>query len=124
MKKYFCSKLTLIIFAFIALTLNVFSQENQCSSCEGKGYQTCIRCSGQGSYPCDQCDGKGGRWEICNCDNGIVHMPDGTTQTCNYCKGEGKKWHSCYNPNCSDGIAFCHFCKGQGTITCPVCKGK
>lgn len=118
------NKIILISFAvFVILFIpqSVNSQE-QCSSCNN-GLQTCIRCGGAGSYTCDQCGGAGGRWEICNCNNGLVNMPDGTIQKCDYCKGEGRKWHSCYNPNCSNGTAHCHFCHGQGTLVCPVCKG-
>ena len=102
---------------------NVNSQENPCNSCGGEGYQTCIRCGGAGNYSCDQCSGAGGRWEVCNCNSGYVTMPDQTVQVCNYCEGEGRKWHLCYNPNCSNGTAFCHFCQGQGNLLCPTCSG-
>lgn len=113
-----------LISAFIFLfSIQDLNAQEQCNSCSGIGSQNCIRCSGEGQYSCDQCGGAGGRWVICNCNNGIVNMPDGTTQVCDYCKGEGRKWHSCYNPNCNNGTAFCHFCRGQGALVCPVCKG-
>lgn len=117
------NKIILIFFAvFVILFIpqSVNSQE-QCSSCNN-GFQDCIRCE-NGSYTCDQCGGAGGRWVICNCNNGLITMPDGTTIKCDFCEGEGKKWYSCYNPNCNNGTAHCHFCHGQGTLVCPVCKG-
>lgn len=106
----------------LLLTNELFSQEYPCNSCAGSGMQDCIRCEG-GSYACPNCGGAGGRWEICNCNNGVVTMPDGTIQTCNYCLGEGRKWHSCFNPICNGGTVSCNFCGGQGFKLCPTCNG-
>lgn len=94
-----------------------------CTFCSGKGTVDCISCGGAGKYTCNQCSGAGGRWETCNCDNGYVKMPDGTTQVCSYCEGQGRKWHSCYNPNCASGEVFCNFCGGSGQKTCGTCNG-
>jgi len=120
------TKLVFISAFLFVLTLfftsDLSSQEYTCNSCAGQGFQDCIRCDG-GSYACPNCGGAGGRWEICNCNNGVVNMPDGTQQVCDYCKGEGRVWHSCYNPLCSGGVVTCNFCAGQGTKLCPVCNG-
>ena len=116
-----------VLFAILLFSsANAFSQESNCNSCSGYGYQSCIRCSGQGTYTCFNCDGNGGRWEACtqsSCNNGTVTMPDGSTETCLNCSGNGKVWHSCFNPLCSNGIVSCNFCGGDGSLMCPTCKG-
>jgi hypothetical protein len=117
---FFCS-LFLVFLLFSVSSL--FSQEYPCNSCGGTGTQTCIRCGGSGTYTCPNCGGNGGTWETCNCNNGVVNMPDGTQQVCNYCKGEGRVWHSCFNPLCNNGIVTCDFCGGQGQKICPSCNG-
>ena len=115
--------LSAVMFVFLLLLPSaIMSQEYQCNSCGGEGFQDCIRCEG-GSYSCPNCGGAGGRWEICNCNNGVVTMPDATIQTCDYCKGEGRKWHSCFNPLCNGGNVSCNFCGGQGSKPCPTCNG-
>lgn len=122
MKAKSVSFFTVLFILSLFLPGILFSQENTCNSCGGQGFQDCIRCDG-GSYACPNCGGAGGNWELCNCNNGIVNMPDGTQQVCNYCKGECRVWHSCYNPLCNSGTVICNFCGGQGVKSCPVCNG-
>lgn len=122
--KFKLGLITTVIFVIsLILTGMLYSQELPCNSCAGSGAQVCIRCGGNSSYACFNCNGAGGKWEVCNCNGGVVDMPDGTQQVCNYCLGEGRKWHSCYNPLCSNGIVFCNFCAGQGQKICPSCNG-
>ena len=120
-KLVFISAFMFIINIFI--TGELMSQEYPCNNCSGSGSQTCIRCGGAGTYSCTNCSGNGGTWETCNCNGGVVNMPDGTQQVCNYCKGEGRVWHSCYNPICNGGTVSCNFCAGQGVKLCPSCNG-
>jgi hypothetical protein len=122
MKAKITGILVLVFAAFLLASSGIYAQ-TQCNSCTGSGAQNCIRCGANGSYPCPNCSGAGGRWEICNCNNGYVTMPDGSQQVCNYCLGEGRKWHSCYNPLCGSGTVNCNFCGGNGRITCPSCNG-
>ncbi len=110
----------LLLFVF---NLPASAQDNRCTFCGGRGTVDCINCGGAAQYTCNQCGGNGGRWEICNCNNGYVTMPDGSTQRCNYCEGEGRKWHTCYNPNCGNGQVHCNFCGGSVQKTCGTCNG-
>ena len=118
----------LLIFVLITLASSIFFNnqtlaQSTCNFCGGTGSVACISCGGAGTYTCNQCGGAGGKWENCNCNNGVVTMPDGTQQVCNYCSGEGRKWHSCYNPNCNGGTVHCNFCGGSGNKTCGTCGG-
>ena len=96
-------------------------KEVSCSLCGGDGQKACLLCAGMGSRSCTFCGGLGSKFTMeydfftggyksvfrpcSSCVAGRVICP--ATTIC----------------GCVDGKNACYTCSGEGTTTCPDCKG-
>lgn len=87
-------------------------REDNCSNCDGEGYNYCQACEEEGEVTCSQCDGDG---EISNPAFDALSESDQETADipqfldCETCAGEG--------------VVNCSTCEGDARNLCSVCEG-
>lgn len=98
--------------------------QNECSNCNGDGYEDCNECDGNGRVDCKFCDGDGNI--ECN------ECYGSGTEECRHCDGKGTETEEDdegdeVEVECSvcdgSGEEHCRGCGGNGEYECPDCEG-
>ena len=100
--------------------VNMYTDETECSNCDGNGTVDCGDCGGAGEETCYNCDGN----EEVHCEtcegSGTVYGDNDEEEECSECYGSG--YVRCNT--CSEtGYLSCGECVGQGNDTCENCDG-